>query len=235
MRVGLLGSNGFMGRYFLNCNNWIPITRAEVDLLNQKSIEEFFKKNHFSVIIHCAVEGGRMLNKEDGNVTHNNILMFENVVRVFKGKIIYFSSGAAVRGNPPTDPYGLSKWIIDKRILQIENAYTLRVWGCYGSGEPDPHNRDRFKTICKQNGHIVIDKDKYFDFVDIKDVMKVVFEYTIGYRISKECNLVYPEKLKLSDWAKKFGATYEITDQTELGESYICVENRHDLLSTLLN
>jgi len=71
--------------------------------------------------------------------------------------------------------------------------------------------------------------------VDIKDVMKVVFEYTIGCRISKECNLVYPEKLKLSDWAKKFGATYEITDQTELGESYVCVENRHDLLSTLPN
>jgi dTDP-4-dehydrorhamnose reductase len=235
MKVGILGPNGFMGRYFLKHYKWIPITRGEVDLLNQKSIEEFFKKNHFSVIIHCAVEGGSMLNKEDGNVTHNNILMFENVARVFKGKIIYFSSGAAVRGNPPTDPYGLSKWIIDKRISQIENAYTLRVWGCYGSGEPDPHNRDRFKTICKQNGHISIDKDKYFDFVDIKDVMKVVFEYTIGYRTSKECNLVYPEKLKLSDWAKKFGATYEITDQTELGESYIYEETRCDLISTLPN
>jgi len=235
MKVGILGPNGFMGRYFLKHYKWIPITRGEVDLINQKSVEEFFKKNHFSVIIHCAVEGGSMLNKEDGNVTHNNILMFENVARVFKGKIIYFSSGAAVRGNPPTDPYGLSKWIIDKRISQIENAYTLRVWGCYGSGEPDPHNRDRFKTICKQNGHISIDKDKYFDFVDIKDVMKVVFEYTIGYRTSKECNLVYPEKLKLSDWAKKFGATYEITDQTELGESYIYEETRCDLISTLPN
>ena len=235
MKVGVLGPNGFMGRYFLEHSKWIPITRDEVDLLDQKSVEMFFEKNYFSVIIHCAVEGGSMLNKEDGNVTHNNILMFENVARIFKGKIIYFSSGASVRGDPPTDPYGLSKWIIDKRILQIKNVYSLRVWGCYGSGEPDPHNRDRFKTICKQNGHIVIDKDKYFDFVDIKDVMKVVFEYTIGCRISKECNLVYPEKLKLSDWAKKFGATYEITDQTELGESYVCVENRHDLLSTLPN
>jgi hypothetical protein len=37
--------------------------------------------------------------------------MFENVSRVFKGKLIYFSSGAALRGDPPTDPYGLSKWI----------------------------------------------------------------------------------------------------------------------------
>ena len=235
MKVGVLCPNGFMGRYFLKHYKWIPITRGEVDLLNKKSVEEFFKKNHFSVIIHCAVEGGSMLNKEDGNVTHNNILMFENVARVFKGKIIYFSSGAAVRGNPPTYPYGLSKWIVDKRISQIENAYTLRVWCCYGSGEPDPHNMDRFKTICKQNGHISIDKDKYFDFVDIKDVMKVVFEYTIGYRTSKECNLVYPEKLKLSDWAKKFGATYEITDQTELGESYICEKTRCDLISTLPN
>ena len=152
MKVGVLGPNGFMGRYFLNHYKWTPITREEVDLLDQKSVETFFKKNVFDVIVHCAVEGGSMLNNEDGNVTHNNILMFENVSRVFKGKIIYFSSGAALRGNPPTDPYGLSKWIIDKRILQIEDVYSLRVWGCYGSGEPDPHNRDRFKTICKQNG-----------------------------------------------------------------------------------
>ena len=235
MKVGVLGPNGFMGRYFLEHSKWIPITRDEVDLLNQKSVEMFFEKNYFSVIIHCAVEGGSMLKMEDGNVTHNNILMFENVARIFKGKIIYFSSGASVRGDPPTDPYGLSKWIIDKRILQIKNVYSLRVCGCYGSGEPDPHNRDRFKTICKQNGHIVIDKDKYFDFVDIKDVMRVVFEYSLGYRTAKMCNLVYPEKLKLSDWAKKFGATYEIKDQTELGESYVCVENRNEILSTLLN
>jgi len=235
MKVGVLGPNGFMGRYFLNHYKWTPITREEVDLLDQKSVETFFKKNVFDVIVHCAVEGGSMLNNEDGNVTHNNILMFENVSRVFKGKIIYFSSGAALRGNPPTDPYGLSKWIIDKRILQIEDVYSLRVWGCYGSGEPDPHNRDRFKTICKQNGHIVIDKDKYFDFVDIKEVSRVVFEYVIGYRKDKECNLVYPEKLKLSDWAKKFDATYEISDQTELGESYICEENRYSLMFTLLS
>lgn len=222
MRVCVLGANGFLGRYFLSKHpEWSAVTRDDVDLVNQKDTERFFKENQYDVVIHCAVKGGSMLVPEDGNVTHDNILMFENVSRVFNGKLLYFSSGAGTRGNPPTDPYGLSKWIIDKRIEHIDNAYTLRIFGCYGSGEPDPHNRDRFKTICKQKGHIIIDKDKYFDFVDIEDVMKVVCEYIDGKRVDKVCDLVYKDKKLLSHWAIEFGATYEITDTSELGEPYI--------------
>jgi nucleoside-diphosphate-sugar epimerase len=222
MKVCVLGANGFLGRYFLSKHpDWDGVTRKDVDLVNQKDTERFFNETSYDVVIHCAVKGGSMLNPEDGNVTHDNILMFENVSRVFKGRLIYFSSGAGVRGNPPTDPYGLSKWMIDKRIQQIKDAYTLRIFGCYGSGEPDPHNRDRFKTICKQNGHIIIDKDKYFDFVDIEDVRKVVYEYIHGKRTEKECDLVYKDIKLLSEWATEFGATYTITDTSELGESYI--------------
>ena len=222
MKVCVLGANGFLGRYFLSKHpEWVGVTRKDLDLTDQLRTEEFFIKNHFDVVVHCAVMGGSMLIPEDGNITHNNILMFENVARVFNGKMLYFSSGASVRGNPPTDPYGLSKWIVDRRIEHLDNIHILRIFGCYGSGELDPHNRDRFKTICKQKGHIVIDKDKYFDFVDIEDVRKVVCEYIDGTRTEKECDLVYPEKKRLSQWATDFGATYEISDMTELGESYI--------------
>ena len=80
---------------------------------------------------------------------------------------------------------------------------------------------DRFKTICKQEGHITIDKDKFFDFVDIEDVRKVVCEYIDGRRIEKECDLVYQDEKLLSQWAVEFGATYEIVDKSELGESYV--------------
>ena len=144
--------------------------------------------------------------------------MFENVVRVFKGKLIYFSSGAALRGNPPTDPYGLSKWIIDRRIDTIPNTHSLRIWGCYGPGELST----RFSAICKREGHVVIDRDKYFDFIDIEDVMKIIHEYvTSKWVMPKVCNLVYPEKLLLSQWAEKFGATWEVKDTSVLSESYI--------------
>jgi nucleoside-diphosphate-sugar epimerase len=160
--------------------------------------------------------GGSRLVTDDGWVTHKNLLMFENVVRVFKGKLLYFSSGAALRGTPPTDPYGLSKWLIDKRIETIPGAHSLRIWGCYGPGELPT----RFSAVCKREGHVVIDQDRYFDFIDVEDVRKIVGEYVNGDRHEKECDLVYPEKLLLSQWAEKFGATWEVRNTSELTESY---------------
>jgi len=180
------------------------------------AVEEYFNTHDYDVVIHCSVIGGSRLKSDDYDVTHKNILMFENVVRVFKGKLIYFSSGAALRGNPPIDPYGLSKWIIDRRIETIDNAYSLRIWGCYGPGELS----SRFSAICKDKGHVVIDKDRYFDFIDIKDVIKVVGDYVDGNTYDKEYNLVYPEKLLLSQWAERFGASWEIKDKSGLGEGY---------------
>jgi nucleoside-diphosphate-sugar epimerase len=146
--------------------------------------------------------------------------MFENVVKAFSGKILFFSSGAALRGNPPTDPYGLSKWIIDRRIEALPNAYSLRIWGCYGPGELPT----RFSAVCKEKGHVVINQDRYFDFVSIETVREVVYEYVSSKKkLVKYCNLVYPEKLLLSQWAEKFGATWEIIDTSKLGEPYIAL------------
>jgi nucleoside-diphosphate-sugar epimerase len=217
MKVCVLGSNGFVGSNLLKDTNWNGVTRRELDLTDQHAVEKYFNEHKYDVVIHCAVVGGSRLKPDDGDVAYKNILMFENVVRVFKGKLIYFSSGAALRGNPPTDPYGLSKWIIDKRIETIPNAYSLRIWGCYGPGELP----SRFSAVCKREGHVVIEQDRYFDFIDIKDVCKIVDEYVRDERSEKEYNLVYQEKLLLSQWAEKFGASWEIEDISCLGDSYI--------------
>lgn len=215
-RVCVLGSGGFVGKNLLRDTNWVGVPRQTLDLTDQKAVEEYFKTHDYDVVIHCAVMGGSRLRPDDGEVTHKNLLMFENVARVFKGKLIYFSSGAALRGNPPTDPYGLSKWLIDRRIETIPDAYSLRIWGCYGSGELPT----RFSAVCKREGHVVIDQDKYFDFIDIEDVRKIVWEFVNAERFEKEYDLVYPEKFLLSQWAENFGATYEIKNPG-LGESYI--------------
>jgi len=215
-KVCVLGAGGFVGKNLLQGMNWTGVTRQDLDLTDQVAVEKYFRTHEYDVVIHCAVIGGSRLKPDDGDVIHKNILMFENVVRVFKGKLIYFSSGAALRGNPPTDPYGLSKWMIDKRIKTIDKAYSLRIWGCYGPGELST----RFSAVCREKGHIVIDKDRYFDFVDIEYVRKIVFDYVHGYLDDKEYNLVYPEKLLLSQWAERFGATWEIKDKSGLGEGY---------------
>ena len=117
MKVCVLGANGFLGRYFLSKHpEWVGVTRKDLDLTDQLRTEEFFIKNHFDVVVHCAVMGGSMLIPEDGNITHNNILMFENVARVFNGKLLYFSSGASVRGNPPTER-GISSLIRTNTLI----------------------------------------------------------------------------------------------------------------------
>ena len=216
MRVCILGAGGFVGKNLVRDTDWVGVTRQDLDLTNQDAVEDYFKTHTYDVVIHCAVIGGSRLAADDGWVTHKNLLMFENVVRVFKGQLIYFSSGAALRGNPPTDPYGLSKWIIDRRIETIPNAYSLRIWGCYGPGELPT----RFSAVCKSDGHVIIERDRYFDFIDIEDVRKIVYEYVHGYLTDKQYNLVYPEKLRLSQWAERFGATWEIRDKSGLGEPY---------------
>jgi len=218
MRICVLGAGGFVGRNLIRDTDWVGVTRQDLDLTNQLEVEEYFKTHEYDAVIHCAVVGGSRLKPDDAEVLYKNLLMFENVARVFNGKLIYFSSGAALRGDPPTDPYGLSKWLIDRRIDAIPNAYSLRIWGCYGPGELPT----RFSAVCKRQGHVVIERDRYFDFIDIEDVKDIVRQYLFSKRMMpKCCDLVYPEKKLLSQWAEVFGASWEIKDISELGESYI--------------
>lgn len=214
MKVCVLGAGGFIGKNLLHGTDWVGVTRHDVDLLNQSAVEEFFNINTYDVVVHCASS----IDQQNETTTYKNILIFENVSRVFKGKLLYFSSGAALRGNPPIDPYGLSKWIIDQRIKVIPHAYTLRIWGCYGPGELST----RFSAVCKREGHVIIERDRYFDFIDVADVKTIVQEYVYSkWEMPKCCNLVYPEKKLLSEWATFFGASWEIRDISKLDESYI--------------
>lgn len=218
MKVCVLGAGGFIGKNILRGTDWVGVTRHDLDLTDQRAVEKYFKEHHHDVVIHCAAS----IDQKSGAVTYKNIIMFENVVRVFKGKLIYFSSGAALCGNPPSDPYGLSKWIIERRIGTIPNAYALRIWGCYGPGELP----SRFSAMCKRDGHVVIDRDRYFDFIDVEDVREIVQQYVTNKNtLVKYCDLVYSKKMLLSEWAEKFGATWEVKDRDGLDMSYISSSN----------
>lgn len=212
MNVCVLGSNGFIGKNLLKGTGWTGVSRRDLDLTNQSDVEAFFNKHTFGVVVHCAAS----IDQHNPSTTYMNILMFENVARVFKGTILYFSSGAALRGNPPTDPYGLSKWIIDQRIRTIPNAHSLRIWGCYGPDELPT----RFSAVCRAKGHVVIKKDKYFDFVDVEKVKDVVWNYVHSRIYDKEINIIDPRTRLLSEWAGFFGATYEI-EEDGLDEPYV--------------
>ena len=206
MKVCVLGAGGFIGKNVLRGTDWVGVTRNDLNLLDQSAVEKYFKSHEYDVVVHCAAS----IDQVSRETVYKNSLMFENVVRVFKGKLIYFSSGAALRGSPPTDSYGLSKWLIERRIEMIPNAYALRIWGCYGPGELP----SRFSATCKRDGHVVIERDRYFDFIDVEDVCEIVQQYVTSKKaLVKYCDLVTgKDPLLLSEWAEKFGATWEVKD-----------------------
>jgi nucleoside-diphosphate-sugar epimerase len=223
-RVCVLGGRSFVGQNILRGTLWSSTNSDTLDLTDQLAVESFFRSNKYDVVIHCGVVGGSRLRPDDPEVFYKNVLMFENVVR-FLGKsfqkLIYFSSGAALQGDPPTDPYGFSKWVIDKRIQTLPGAYSLRIWGCWGPGELPT----RFSAVCREHRHVTIHRDRYFDFIDVHDVRKIVHDYVEGFIQEKDYNLVYPgEKKLLSEWATGWGATYVIEDPSCLDPPYISPE-----------
>jgi len=100
-RVCVLGAGGFIGKNVLRDTDWTGVTRQDLDLTDPEAVKLYFKEHVYDTVVHCGVVGGSRLMEDTGEVFYKNLLMFENVVSAFKGKILYFSSGAALRGNPP--------------------------------------------------------------------------------------------------------------------------------------
>lgn len=214
----ILGAGGFIGRHLVTFfgERAFAVTRRELDLLDQYAVDDFFSTREFKVVFHCAVSGGSRLAEDRADVLRNNVMMFETVVKHacrFE-KLVYFSSGARFdrsKEDPqsiPTDHYGFSKFIVEKRAESIPNVSLMRIYGCFGVGELST----RFFSICCHDKHVVISQDRYFDFIWVDDLCRLAAYYvdTSLPHLPKILDMVYKEKLLLSELATLAKATYTI-------------------------
>lgn len=225
MKILITGGNGniakMIKKHLSKDYDIVNPSRAELNILNMTEIETFLNKDNYDILIHTAISGGRRTKEENGDVTHNNLLMLENILH-FSNKfkmILNFDSGAIYDRSTnilnrkeeelltvPTDYYGFSKYLIYKRSLQHDNIYNFRIFNIFHSNE-EP---DRFVKACflsKQNNKpITIFEDKYFDFVYEDDFIKIIKHYVDNCKnpekLEKTVNICYEEKYKLSDIAK---------------------------------
>lgn len=194
MEFCVLGGNGFIGRNIAKDLGIKTYGRQDLDLTDATAVDEFFNKNSFEIVIHCAVMGGSRLKVDDADVFYKNVKMFENVARhaeKFK-RLVWFSSGAAIHGRDT--PYGFSKYICEKLASQIPNCQVFRIYGCYGADELPT----RFITACS-TGSVNIINNIYFDFFWVGDIHKIVSNFTTCD--GKVRDLVYKTKWRLSDIA----------------------------------
>ena len=221
MKILITGINGYVGKslcYNLEGYNITGINRKICDLSNSTEVDAFFKDKYFDVVIHCAASGGSRLKKDNDNIFKNNIKMFENLL--FKkdhyGKFIHFGSGAQY--NYPLTPYGLSKKLISDMIFDLPNFYNIIIWGVFDENELNTRFIKANTLKCINDEPMVIHKDKYMDFIHMKDLINVVKQYIEGKNTSKIYECKYRETYRLTHIAEMIALILGKTSKVQLKE-----------------
>ena len=225
IRVLITGGNGNIATMIKNNlsskYNITTLSHEELDVLHYDKLSVFLNNNSFDILVHTAILGGRRTKIENGEVTHFNLLMFENILKFAdKFKMIINLDSAAIYDRStdilnrkeddlytvPNDYYGFSKYIIYNRSLLFSNIFNFRIFNIFHKNE----EKDRFIYSCfnskKNNEKLTIFEDKYFDFVYENDFVKIVDYYfenvnNISF-LSKTINICYEKKYKLSEIAE---------------------------------
>ncbi len=197
MKILITGGNGFIARSLFEQLNIeqtvVSLNRKDLDLLDSSKVFDYIKSNQFDVIIHTATYDAapKHSTKDPSKVLEYNLKMFFNIARCkdYFDKMIYFGSGAEFgRENwipkmkedyfdrhVPADQYGFSKYIMTKYTQLNSNIYNLRLFGVFGKYD-DWRVRFISNACCNAvlNQPISINQNKFFDYLYIDDLIKIV-------------------------------------------------------------
>jgi nucleoside-diphosphate-sugar epimerase len=231
MNIFITGSNGFIGSHlkeylqnnYTNYTIFIPSSK-ELDLANEIAVDDYILSNKIDIIIHLANRGGGRDTVGMKNVTEYNLRIFFNIAKHEKNvkKIISFGSGAEYAKHKPIidakeddyldmqplDEYGFYKFITSRYIEKSDNIIQLRIFGAYGEYE-----NYRFKfisnAIVKNLLHlpIVINKNVYFDYIYIDDLVKMIDWFIHNVPKKKIYNVTTGQKIDLISLANLVNET----------------------------
>jgi dTDP-4-dehydrorhamnose reductase len=209
----ILGAGGFVGGNLIKAfPESTALSRADLDLLNENAVKEYFSGASFDTIVHCVARGGSRLYEDDTSVYSDNITMFMNVYKHGRyNRLIWFSSGASISQTP----YGRAKNNIEKIVKNDPKVFVIKIWGCFGPGEP----AQRLLATGLREGRVVIQKDKLFSFVHVCDVVFIVKCIIGGYE-QRMIHMVYPGgPMLLSEILDMASIPYSVSEN-KLDEPY---------------
>lgn len=218
-RIIILGSGGFIGR---NLAAQFPQAtcyrgRQDLDVRNAEQLAAIDFSD--AIIFVCCSRGGRRGVTDSLCVYLDNMCMLVNLLghplRQCKRMVLFSSgaafgrvvkeAGAAPPATVPNDPYGDSKAEWEQAASILSKVVVLRIFGCFG----DDEEPQRLRKVCQREDHVVITDDRFFDYVDVKDVQRFcqwLVEHP-QWTWKGAFNLVYKDKKKLSEWAVEWGVS----------------------------
>jgi len=250
--VFITGARGFIGRnlaeQFSRKYKLLTPGHKELDLLDEKAVGNYFKKNKIDTVINCAVIGGSRKEEHVESSLSGNLRIFFNILKnksKFK-KMIHLGSGAEYDKSEkiinvkeldfdrkiPQDEYGFFKYICSKYIQNEKNIVCLRIFGLFGKFEDF---RYRFISNAIVNNikglPITINQNVFFDYLYINDFVKIV-DYFIENKVKHMFyNLGTGNKIDILTIAKKINLISQCRSEikvkhTGLNNEYTCDNTR---------
>jgi UDP-glucose 4-epimerase len=198
MRILITGANGYIGKSLHTAlkdkYDVTAITRSSFDLTDTVAMFKFFQSRpNFDVVLHCAIAGASNPRSEDWNIMDNNLKIYYSLLqhKDHFTRLIHFGSGAETY--LPSTPYGYSKKVIAKSILNQDNFYNLKIFGVFDENELDTRfiKANILRYIKKEP--MQIHENKYMDFFYMQDLISVVKYYIGEKEPPKEFDCVYEE------------------------------------------
>ena len=195
-RILLTGGTGFIGSnlkesYLKDKYELHAPTRAELNTADTASVDAYFRKHEFDVVLHGAVKPGHRNAPDHSQLFYTNVRMFENLARHSDrfGKFINFGSGAVydVSQNSSgvtendrfvsmgADEHSFCKYVVAKRIESLPRFIDLNIFGIFGKYE-DYAIRFISNAICKSllGLPITLRQNRRFSYLDVNDLPAIL-------------------------------------------------------------
>ncbi|HIT92583.1 MAG TPA: NAD-dependent epimerase/dehydratase family protein [Candidatus Stercorousia faecigallinarum] len=221
MNILLTGSGGFIGKNlkeYLQDKYTLFCPRSyELDLTNEKAVEQYFISHDIDFIIHCGTTGGARGVQDSPETLDDNIAMVNNLLKYKKDnvRVILFGSGAMYDKSRnlhkvkereigqflPYDLYGQSKMKIAEITEKRNDILCLNIFACYGYNEKESRFPSYAVNQVIKGEDIVINQNVIFDYLFVEDMQKIVEHFIIHKPLHKIINITPSDSISLVEIA----------------------------------